>query len=200
MSAAVIALDVARVTDFSALVAVDESPAVLFLDRWKPRPTWTDAIERTLRLTEHPALRGAPVIVDASAEGGRQVLQLLARNLPAEVPLYGAVTRASTKPPKQLRDGRILVSKRDLVAVLVDAVSSGRLRVPATLPNGNILLRELDTFRAKRDDAGAVRWEAERVSDHDDTVDAVALALWLHRITRNRQGIGGLSPLRRTAL
>lgn len=154
---AVLALDVARATDFSALVAVDAPASVLSLDRWKPRPTWTDVVEKTLRLTDHPALRGAPVVVDASAEGGRQVLQLLARDLLAEVGLYGAVPTRSTKPPKQLKDGRIVVSKRDFVAVLVDAVSSGRLRVPATPPNASILLRELDTFRAKRDESGFVR-------------------------------------------
>ena len=197
---AVVAVDVARCTDFSALVAVGSDSAVLFLDRWKPRPTWTDLVEKTVRLSEHPSLYGPPVIVDASAEGGRQVLQLLARNLNPAVRLYGAVTTASTKPPKQLRDGRILIPKRDLVAGLVDEVTSGRLRVPASLPNGHVLIRELNTFRAKRDDSGAVRWEAERVSDHDDTVDAVALAVWLHRLLRHRQGIGGLSFIRRTPL
>lgn len=196
---AVISLDVARVTDFSALLALASDAAILLLDRWKPRATWTDAVEKVLRLSDHPALQGAPVIVDASAEGGRQVLALLARNLPADVPLFGAVSTGSPKPPKQLRDGRILVSKRDLVAGLVDAVSSGRLRVPAALPHANILLRELETFRAKRDENGTVRWEAARVSDHDDCVDAVALALWLQRILRHRQGIGGLSPIRRSA-
>ncbi len=196
--AAVVALDVARAVDFSALVAVGADGAVLFLDRWQPRPTWTDAIEKTCRLAQHPALLGPPVIVDASAEGGRHVAALLARNLPAGTALYAAVSTSSPKPPKQLRDGRILVSKRDLVGGLVDAVTSGRLRVPAALPSAAILVRELQAFTRKTTDTGAVVFEAARASDHDDTVDAVALALWLHRVLRHRQGIGGLFPLRRT--
>ena len=191
----VVALDVARVEDYSALVAVGADGAVLFLDRWKPRATWTDAVEKTCALAAHPALLAPPVIVDASAEGGRKVASLLARNLPPETQLWAAVSTASPKPPKQLRDGRILVSKRELVAGLVEAVTSGRLRVPAALPNGHVLLRELSTFTAKTTETGMQAFEAARKSDHDDTVDAVALALWLHRILRRRQGIGGLSPL-----
>lgn len=195
---AVVALDVARVTDFTALVAVGADSAVLFLDRWKPRPTWTDAVEKTCRLAEHPKLGRPPVIVDASSEDGRHVLALLARNLPFEVPLFAAVSTSSPKPPKQLRDGRILVAKRDLVAGLVEAVTSGRLRVPAALPAAAILVKELQTFTAKTSETGLPAWEAAKVSDHDDTVDAVALALWLHRVLRYRQGIGGLFPVRRT--
>ena len=54
--AAVVAVDVARCTDFSARVAVGADSAVLFLDRWKPRPTWTDLVEKTCRLADHPSL------------------------------------------------------------------------------------------------------------------------------------------------
>lgn len=86
------------------------------------------------------------------------------------------------------------VPKRDLVSVVQVLLQDRRLQWPASLPEGETLARELQTFRVKISLAGNDTFEAWRERDHDDCVLAVALACWAGETLKLRRwSIGGLA-------
>ncbi len=84
------------------------------------------------------------------------------------------------KPPRRPSNvaAKATVPKRDLVSVLQVLLEMDRLHIAAGLPDLNVLVRELENFRAKITTAGNDTYEAWREGDHDDTVLATALACW----------------------
>jgi hypothetical protein len=72
------------------------------------------------------------------------------------------------------------VPKRELVGVVNVLLQSGRLEIPVSLPDAMVLMKELQTFRAKITAAGNESFEADwREKAHDDLVLALAIAAWL---------------------
>ena len=80
--------------------------------------------------------------------------------------------------PDNRRRGRWHVPKKELVVRCRFCSKPGRLKI-AMLPERDLLLKELASFRVKITTAGNETFEAWRDRDHDDLVLAVALACWL---------------------
>jgi hypothetical protein len=79
------------------------------------------------------------------------------------------------------------VPKRDLVASLQLPLQAGRLKVASRLPEAATLQRELLNFRVRITPAANDTYAAWREGEHDDTVLAVALAVWAGEALRKRQ-------------
>ena len=81
------------------------------------------------------------------------------------------------------------VPKRDLVGVLQVLLETDRLGFARALPDLDVLIRELNNFRAKISLSGNDVYEAWREGDHDDTVLATALACWF-----GERGLPAMTP------
>ena len=92
-------------------------------------------------------------------------------------PTLSCRATAARRTPSTVR-AEATVPKRDLVSVLQVLLETGRLRLAADLADLDILVGELETFRARISPAGRDTYEAWREGDHDDTVLATALACW----------------------
>jgi hypothetical protein len=71
------------------------------------------------------------------------------------------------------------VPKRALVSNLLKLYQCGRVRVAERLPHRDKLERQLAAFRVKQRASGHEAFEADKISDHDDTLFALALAVWV---------------------
>jgi hypothetical protein len=74
--------------------------------------------------------------------------------------------------------GGFNIPKRELVSAVQAALQTNRLMVSKKLSEANLLISELQNFRAEISDTGRDTFEA-RSGAHDDMVLAVAMALWL---------------------
>ena len=88
-----------------------------------------------------------------------------------------AVSITSGREVTQREPGAMGVPKIDLIGRLQGALHMGELRIPPTLPEGKTFARELAEFRATVTEAGNLALNA-RQGQHDDTIIAVALAVW----------------------
>lgn len=84
------------------------------------------------------------------------------------------------------RDGReFRVPKRELASTVQALLQSGRLKFAQNLPLREVLVDELQKFRAKIDmSTGDASFEHWRERDTDDVVLALAISLWLARRRR----------------
>lgn len=149
-------LDLARVHDWTALAIVDatepEAMRLVRLERW--RAEWEETVERVLSLVRPYAPR---LLVDATGVGD-PVYDRLRRAYPNVYPYRFS---HATKPP--------------LVTELRLALAEGRL----LLYPDPALLGELRALEARQTTYG-VSYEAPSGA-HDDTVMALALAVWAAR-------------------
>lgn len=149
-------LDLARVHDWTALAIVDatepEAMRLVRLERW--RAEWEETVERVLSLVRPYAPR---LLVDATGVGD-PVYERLRRAYPNVYPYRFS---HATKPP--------------LVTELRLALAEGRL----LLYPDPALLGELRALEARQTTYG-VSYEAPSGA-HDDTVMALALAVWAAR-------------------
>lgn len=76
-----------------------------------------------------------------------------------------------------LADGTLSIPKRDLIHGLVLAFEQHRLLIPASLPLGDVLQRELASYVVKIGTSGHDAYAAEPGA-HDDFVFSLALAAW----------------------
>ena len=74
--------------------------------------------------------------------------------------------------------GALRVPKRDLVGAVQTGLQSERLKVAASLPLAQTLMRELLAFRVKITASAHDTYGAWREGQHDDLVLALAVALW----------------------
>lgn len=72
----------------------------------------------------------------------------------------------------------IRVPKHLLVGTLQLALQTRRLKIAATLPGLRVLASELESFKVRINNAGGETFEAWSAGVHDDTVLALALAVW----------------------
>lgn len=145
-----------------------------------PYPKQVERVSAIVREVERlplPAFdRGRPLRLVVDQTGvGRPVVDMLRqaghRRLTA-VSIHGG--------DSMTRDGsECRVPKRELVSILQVLLQTDRLKIAASLPEAQTLLRELlafkVTFSATGHDTYGNDW---RENDHDDAVLAVALATW----------------------
>jgi hypothetical protein len=75
-------------------------------------------------------------------------------------------------------EDRYSVPKRDLAMEMNKIMQSRRLKVASALEHAEAFQKEMEAFRLKITAKGNDTYEAERESDHDDLVLAVACAIW----------------------
>ena len=140
----------------------------------------------------HAALRldsRVHLVVDATGVGAPVVDMFRAARLrPISIHIHGGDAVASEGDDHR-------VPKRDLAGTLQALLQTGRLKVAAGLPLGEVFVRELLAFKVKVNIAtGHDSYEALREGDHDDLVLSVALGCWF--ALRPEQGMHlGQTPL-----
>ncbi len=112
---------------------------------------------------------------------GQAVRELVYEELQGRVAcLFCPVTVTAGSGRRQVAAGHgILAPKVELVGTLQVLLQTRRLRIADALPEAQILIRELETFRAVTRLVRAETVESWRQRDHDDLVLAVAVAAWL---------------------
>lgn len=76
-----------------------------------------------------------------------------------------------------------IVPKRELVGKMQTLLQSGRLKVADSLPQAELLRKEMLEFKVKMTPTGQETYESARERGHDDLVIAVALACWYRHST-----------------
>lgn len=131
--------------------------------------------EQVRDLFSREPLRGSQVAVDQTGVGSA-VIDIL-RGLNPPCVLTGIV---QTGGERWKQEGLTYhVSKASLVSLLVSVMHSGRLKIAPALALAPVLAKQLASFREKQKQSGSLSWEADKVSDHDDLVMALACTCWL---------------------
>lgn len=151
-------LDWAQLNDFTVVAIVDDTGALVALDRFN-QVAWAVQYGRVATMTE----RWRPVhgLAELNSIGSPNLEQLQAQGLRQ----WGGFTTTNE-------------SKNDVILALALAFERGEIRIP----NDPVLIAELESFEATRLPSGKWRYSAPD-GMHDDTVIALALAWWAHLTT-----------------
>jgi hypothetical protein len=183
-------LDLGQAKDFTAIAVLERttSPdlngtgevvyhhAVRHLERFALGTSYTQVCARLIRLFSTPLLQGTPLAVDQTGVG-RPVVDLLRH---AAIPAWvRPVTITGGHQVTCDSYGGWLVPKKDLVSTLQVLLQTRRLKVAPSLPEAQLLVRELMNFQVKITPATHEVFGTWRDGVHDDLVLAVALAAWL---------------------
>lgn len=200
---AVLGVDLGKRTDHSAFALLVPSPTGWRFPSVTRMPLASGAGERHY-LTQSKRLAAAasrvlasvgPVTILVDATGvGDAVIEMVREALPVDPRVQLVAVVLTGGRGANHHEGRWTVSKTALVDPMVAALEQGELTFGA-FPDRDIVRRELLAYRVKAAsvEAGSDRLEAERQSDHDDTVVACAMAVYAARRPR---GIRVLNPAR----
>jgi hypothetical protein len=185
-------LDLAQATDFTAL-AVLERPRVYpgapiaerrpvyslrHLRRFPPATPYPEIVATVRELLRTPPLSGAVLVIDQTAVG-RAVVRLLWDGLHNQVDsIFFPLTLSAGHEETVTDTGGVFVPKKELVGVLQSLLATQRLRIPRTLPDAAMLIKEMENFKAKVTLAQAEELDSWRDGQQGDLVLAVALAAW----------------------
>jgi hypothetical protein len=129
------------------------------------------------KLADAPLLAGACLLAVDQTGVGRPLVDQL-RAYPVSCPVV-PVTITAGHAASVATDGSYHVPKKELVTCLWLLLEGRRLRVARLLPDANILVEELEHFRAKVPAAANEVFGVWGRGRHDDLVVAVAVAAWL---------------------
>jgi hypothetical protein len=150
----VIGVDLARKNDFSALIPMNSQRRALFVER--SQEDWP--IQKA-RLAQVAFQMGARLVMDSANVGDVVVQDMRSAGFAVEdVPTNSATV------------------KRSLVDNLRLAFQNGTIQIP----NDETLITELENYSYEVLPSGQIRYSAPE-GQHDDTVIALALALWGQR-------------------
>jgi hypothetical protein len=169
-----VGLDIGQRDDFTALAVVEEETDTRALTlvaleriRHRPYPEIAQLVADTMA-----DLPDAALLVDCTGVGRPVTDQLTAlRVRHVRINIHGG------SAVSVLDDGTLSVPKRDLIAALVVAFESGRLKIAAGLPHAEALEREAAAFTMKINASGHDTYNA-REGEHDDLLLAVSLPVW----------------------
>jgi hypothetical protein len=137
-----------------------------------PYPEQVEYIQKLLR--REPLTLGTPLILDQTGVG-RPVVDLF-RRAPGLDPIAVTIT-AGDGESKGDHYNDYRVAKSRLVSHVQSVFHGGELRISEALEETEVLIRELQDFRATVSDTGHWRFGA-RSGMHDDLVLALALGVW----------------------
>jgi hypothetical protein len=161
-------LDLARRSDHSALVLLDDEPGRLVVSAALRLP---QAPLRQQFSLIAPHLAGLDLLVFDQSGLGDAAAELL----PQTPPHIGVCLFGGDRPLTRSGQGdRLVVGKQALIQRLGVAMRSGTLTVSERAPGRDLLRRELAHFVFNPGARGQIRLEAAR--GHDDLVIAAALA------------------------
>jgi hypothetical protein len=181
-----IGLDLGQAHESTAMVVMERSPstdpstpAVYSLrhaQRFTLGTPYTAIVPAVAELAATVMKNGHTTLVVDQTGVGRAVFDLLLRY---PVPCYSvALIITNGHYRTEEKGGDTHVPKKDLVSLLQVVLQSRRLKIAHRLPHAAVLVKELQTFRAKITVAANEIVEDWRERDHDDLVLAVALACW----------------------
>jgi hypothetical protein len=175
-----VGLDLGQAQEHTALAVLEQTAAsarlyaVRHLQRWPPGSGYPAILEDVSRLVE--ALTPPPMLALDVTVVGRPVVNLV-RGAGLRCSLY-AIAITSGHGVTAGPDGP-LVPKKELVSTLQVLFQSRRLKVANTLPEAQLLVSELASFKARIKASTDDPLSDWREGAHDDLVLAVALAAWL---------------------
>lgn len=218
----IIGLDLGKKRDYTAMAVLQRDDMLVLnrwesrydlirLDRWKDRDyadcipairnvqqalnqleqqRVTKYIQQEATMWDMPTFRPPHIDVVIDQTGvGEGVVEMLRKS---GLRCYGVTIHGGDAVSKM--DGGWRVPKRELVATLEVLFQNRRLRFAEGLPAKQILINELQEFRATIKLSGHVSYAASeewRENPHDDTVLALALAAWIGE-TYDPHGLDGL--------
>lgn len=154
------------------------------IQRFELGTPYTSVVDAVGELLRSPELLGHAVLLFDRTGVGGAVADLFTQaymrgHLGAEWPLGVTLTAGFSKRGGIVGHGAGAVHKHDVVQRLYMLLEAGRIKIPLGLPLAEQLTKEIRAFRFKQNaQTGNLSFEAERESDHDDLVIALALAVW----------------------
>lgn len=194
MSGFTVGLDIGQSQDRTALAAVEEkggTPAKYHLrhvERFELGTPYPEVVERVADLMNTSALttrkndpstldsptKIPPTLVVDATGVGRPIVEMLGEKGLHPVSIWITGGDNVTQDGMEYR-----VPKRELASTVQALLQSGRLKFAQDLPLRDVLVDELQKFRAKINlDTGEASFEHWRERDTDDVVLALACALW----------------------
>ena len=188
--AIILAADLGARNDYTALVAVRQSPQpmarfpgdrevlqyfdVVFMDRFRGVP-YPEVAERILSLMIRPELKGITTLVVDATGVGLPVVQTLSEL--GLSPIALTITGGTKASSDSFLGNGYLVPKRDLYMAATVVLQSGRLRI-ISHPLKDQLDKELKGFSYKLTKTGKETASNETDELHDDLAMALCMALW----------------------
>ena len=121
--------------------------------------------------------------VDATGVG-RGVVDMLHREIRAlggsgpRIRLWPVIVTGGTHPTLDQHGGFLRVPKRDLITSALVALQNNTLKIAESIPEKEVLVEELLSYRVKVTLAGHDSYEPWREGQHDDLLFATALSCW----------------------
>lgn len=181
-----VCVDLGQVQDYTAIMNLNEE---VYYDRVTHRDqvkytvnhmerhreiSYPDICVKIANLMLHPKLNNPILLVDQTGVG-RPVVDLLRKNdlSPIGITITGGHTYTLTG------EGDYHVPKKELVSALISLAQSGRLKLIRSLPETEVLMKEMENFRVKVSArTGEESFEAWREQEHDDLVIALSMGAW----------------------
>jgi len=202
-----IGLDLGQVRDYSALVVAErvqvmvgrpretsfdddagyrpeDAYHVRHIQRFELGTPYPSVVDAVSELIQSPELRGETLLVfDRTGVGGAisdLFMQAYLRGvLGPDWPLGVTLTAGFSRRGGAAGGYSVTAHKGDVVQRLYMLLEQQRLKIPLGLAGADELTKEVRAFRPKQSaQTGNLSFEAERESDHDDLVIALALAVW----------------------
>ena len=181
----IIGLDLGSVQDYSALAIIERPNSMEctgkpilklpHLQRWRLGTPYTQIVDDVKALVHSDQIGYAPVVTDQTGVG-RPVVDLLGSD---PNPVYTVpVTITGGHAVTQMEDRSYHVPKKELVSTLQLVLQSRRLQIARSLPDADVLVREMQQFQVRITLSANEQFGAWREGTHDDLVLAVALACW----------------------
>ena len=174
-----VGLDIGQSSDPTALAAVQhagEDPTEYHLrhvTRFELGTPYPTIAEKVAALMQSEKLTSATLVVDATGVG-RPIVEMLEEEGCDPISIWITGGDSVSQSGSEYR-----VPKRELASTVQALLQSGRLKFAQNLPFRDVLVDELQKFRAKIDlDSGTASFEHWREKDTDDIVLALACALW----------------------
>lgn len=147
---------------------------VRHLERFPLETEYPVVVQRVSRIFKNPDIQtNGKLIVDETGVG-RAVMDMMRA---AKLHPIG-ITITSGNEVVQKPNG-FNVPKKDLVTALLVLFQSGNFKISRKLPEAEIFIKELETFKVKISlRTGSESFEAWRERDHDDLVLSIAIAAW----------------------
>ena len=170
-----VGVDLGQADDFSAIAILrsrGHRHALLGLERCRGR-SYVAVVELLRAVLADLVTVGTVYVVVDVVGIGRAVVDLMrARGI-----AYCGVAVHGGSGVRRLKDGTWSIPKRDIVQGLVISFEQRRISIPATLPLGDVLERELAAYAVKISPNGHDSYNAAG-SEHDDLISALSLAVW----------------------
>jgi len=181
MSDFFIGVDLGQAADYTAISVIEKTDEYLLLrhlERLQLGTSYPVQVERVKKIFQalDKEENTVELIVDHTGVG-RAVVDLMEQA--GLLPIALTITAGN----EATKTGYIWhIPKRDLVSALIIAFQTGELKIAQSLPEAEILVKELMNFKLKVNlQTGHDSYEAWREGIHDDLVLSVALAVYAAR-------------------